>query len=266
MSAPPLMEVRGLSFGYGTKPVLSNVTFSIACGDTWSIIGRNGTGKSTLIKCMAGLLPAGRECVRINGVDIVHIKPRDRAKLISYVPQAATRGVPAYTVWDFVMLGRFPYQGFMALPSAEDDRIVSDALSLTDVHDLKHRLLTTLSGGELQRVFLAAAVAQQSGILLLDEPATFLDPLHQRLVAKTLSKIHEEFGTTTITITHDVNVAIGLHGNVLALVGGAVFYAGKTSEFRKQCPGILSEIYSVGFEQAQAARSGTLVYIPGEAE
>ena len=264
--SPSLIDIRKLSFSYGEKTVLSDVSFSIANGDTWSVIGKNGTGKSTLVKCLAGLLPVPRGTVLINGEDAGQIKPRERARIISYVPQAASRGVPAYTVKEFVMLGRFPYQGFMAIPTSEDIQIVSAALDLADVQDLRDRLLTTLSGGELQRVFLAGAVAQQGRILLLDEPATFLDPQHQQLVAKSLSRIHDEHGTAVLTITHDVNAAMTGFSNVLALVEGKVFYAGPVSDFRNRCPHLLDEIFNVTFARATVENSGRSVMISSEVD
>jgi iron complex transport system ATP-binding protein len=259
-----LIETKNLSFAYNGKMVLQDISLSIEKSQTWSVIGRNGAGKSTLIKCIAGLLPVKTGTVFVNGSDILKVKPRERAKIIAYVPQAAGRAIADYTVFDYAMLGRFPYQGLMAMPNDRDRRIVSDALHLTDVARLKDRLMTTLSGGELQRVFLAGAVAQQSEILLLDEPATFLDPLHQELIRKTLERIHEEFGISVITITHDANAAVSGFTNLLALVDGKSYYAGRTSDFRRQCPEILREIFSVPFEEARCSYSDRTIIIPGE--
>jgi iron complex transport system ATP-binding protein len=237
---------------------------SISSGETWAIIGKNGAGKSTLIKCMAGLLPVQQESVFINGTNISRIKPRELAKVIAYVPQAATVGLAPFTVFDFVMLGRFPYQGVMAIPNQNDKRIVVDAIRLADVETLSGRLLTTLSGGEMQRVFLAGAVAQQSKILLLDEPSTFLDPLHQELMRKSLDRIHSEYGTVILTITHDANSAISQFDNILALNNGRLFFAGTTIDFNARCPSVLEEIFSIRFERAQCVSSKRTIVVPGE--
>jgi iron complex transport system ATP-binding protein len=260
----PIIETRNLSFAYNGKTVLKSISLAIEKDQTWSIIGKNGAGKSTLIKCIAGLLSVKPETVFVNGIDIVKMKPRERAKVISYVPQAAGRALASYTVFDYVMLGRFPYQGLMAIPDDRDRKIVSEALHLTDVSGLGNRLMTTLSGGELQRVFIAGAVAQQGKILLLDEPATFLDPLHQEIIRVTLDRIHREFGTIVITITHDANAAISRFTNLLALVDGGLFFAGPTHDFKKRCPHILEEIFSVRFEEAQCSESKRTIIIPGE--
>jgi len=260
----PIIETKNLSFAYNGRMVLQGISLAIEKGQTWSIIGKNGAGKSTLIKCIAGLLPVPAGTVLVNSIDILRMKPRERAKVISYVPQAAGRVHASYTVHDYVMLGRFPYQGLMAISNENDRKIVLDALQLTDVAHLKDRLMTTLSGGELQRVFLAGAVAQQSEILLLDEPATFLDPLHQEMIRKTLDRIHIEFGTSVITITHDANAAISRFTNLLALVDDRLFYCGTTTDFRQQCPAILTDIFSVGFEEARCSSTGRTIIVPGE--
>jgi iron complex transport system ATP-binding protein len=263
-SSSPIIEIKNLSFTYGDKTVLHDISVSIASGETWSIIGKNGVGKSTLIKCMAGLLPVKPDSVLIQGIDITRLKPRERAKLISYVPQAAMQSLVPYTVFDFVMLGRFPYQGLMAIPNDTDKKIVADACTLTDVENLLDRHMTTLSGGELQRVFLAGAVAQQSRIVLLDEPSTFLDPFHQEMIRKTLERIHKEFNTVIITITHDVNTAITNFTNVLALDHGALFFAGSTKDFRDRCPDVLKDIFSIQFEEARCKKSDRSIIVPGE--
>ena len=261
---PPIIQTKNLSFSYKEKTVLNNISVSISSGETWAVIGKNGAGKSTLIKCMAGLLPVQKESVFINGTDITRLKPRELAKVIAYVPQAATLGLAPYTVFDFVMLGRFPYQGVMAIPNQDDERIVLEALRLADVENLGSRHLTTLSGGEMQRVFLAGAVAQQSKILLLDEPSTFLDPLHQVLMRKSLDRIHNEYGTVILTITHDANSAISQFGNILALNNGCLFFSGTTIDFKARCPSVLEEIFSIPFEQAQCVSSKRSIVVPGE--
>jgi iron complex transport system ATP-binding protein len=260
----PIIKTDNLSYAYNEKAVLQNVSLSIEQDQTWSIIGKNGAGKSTLIKCIAGLLPIKPGTIFVNGTDILKMKPRERAKVISYVPQATGRAHAGYTVFDFVMLGRFPYQGLMAIPDENDRKIVFEALQLTDVSDLGGRYMTTLSGGELQRVFIAGAVAQQTKLMLLDEPATFLDPLHQELIRKTLDRIHNEFGTIIVTITHDANAAISRYNNILALVDGHQFFAGSTRIFKEKCPDVLEKIFSVRFEEAQCNSSKRKIIIPGE--
>jgi iron complex transport system ATP-binding protein len=258
------MELNGLTFSYGNKPVLKNISVCVSAGETWAVIGRNGAGKSTLVRCMAGLISVERGMVRLNGNDLIDCGPRDRAKVISYVPQANSRSLPSFTVFDYVMLGRFPYQGILAVPGQDDRKIVSEALELTDTAHLSGRVMTTLSGGELQRVFLAGAVAQHTTIMLLDEPSTFLDPLHQELIDNTLARIRNEFGTVVITVTHDINNAVLRYSNVLALVEGSLFFAGSVSEFLCGTPGILSDIFSIPFEEALCGESKRKMFVAKE--
>jgi iron complex transport system ATP-binding protein len=263
-SFAPILEINKLNFSYGNKAVLSNISFCVSVGETWAIIGRNGAGKSTFIRSAAGLVPVSRGMIRINGKDLDNIGARERAKIFSYVPQANSRSLPSFSVFDYVMLGRFPYQGIMAVPNAKDRDIVSHALQLTDTHKLSCRYITTLSGGEIQRVFLAGAVAQQTAILLLDEPATFLDPLHQELVGKTLERIRKEFNTTIITVTHDINNAIFRNSNILALVDGTQFFAGTAKEFLAKSPAILNDVYAIPFEEAKSGDSLRRMFIAKE--
>jgi iron complex transport system ATP-binding protein len=256
------IKIDSLSFHYEkSAPVLSGVSFSINEGDRWAIIGKNGCGKSTLLKCIGSLLPS-HGMVLVEERPVTSYRPLDLAKLIAYVPQAIGRLQPPDSVADFVMLGRFPYQGFFALPTIEDREIVHEALRLTDTDTLRERSMNTLSGGELQRVFLAAAVAQKSSILLLDEPLSFLDPLHQSMVQRSLDRIHEEYRTTIVTVTHDINLALNRYSHICAIVKGKLFYAGTVAEFGRNAHNLLEEIYSIRFVEANSCDGGIRYFIP----
>lgn len=254
-----MLAVTQLQVAIGGTPILSDISVTVGAGERWAVIGKNGAGKSTLIKCMAGLLPAGGGEIRLEGQKLADVKPRQRARRIAYVPQAAGRGVPGFAVFDYVMMGRFPHQGFLAIPGEQDRRRVGEALELTDTAAFAGRAMNTLSGGELQRVFLAAAVAQESALLLLDEPFSFLDPLHQDIILTALDRIHDRYGTAMVTVTHDVNAALVRSSHILALVAGRVFFAGTTAELRRRAPGVLQEIYSLPFDTAIAGAQTLMV-------
>ncbi len=256
-----LIEAKNLSFAYNGKSVLSGISVGIGAGERWAVIGMNGAGKSTLIRCMAGLERPKSGRISFRGRDITLHSARDLAKVIAYVPQAQGRAAP-FTVFDYVLMGRFPYQGFMATPTLEDRKIVRESLELTDTAAFSDRLMSTLSGGELQRVLIAGAVSQRTPILFLDEPATFLDPLHQELVRKALTRIHAEFNTTILTVTHDINDAIAMNTNILALVSGTCYYAGSAREFASRCPQVLWDIYGIGFVEARLEGSGRKIMAP----
>ena len=235
------------------KVILAGVSLTVGAGERWAVIGKNGAGKSTLVKCMAGLLPAAAGGVFLEGAPLAAVRPKQRARRIAYVPQAAGRSVPGFMVADYVMMGRFAHQGLMAMPGPGDRDSVREALALTDTETLGGRAMDTLSGGELQRVFLAAAVAQQSALLLLDEPLSFLDPLHQAIILNALDRIHRRHGTAMVTVTHDVNAALTRASHVLALVAGRVFFAGPAAELLRRSPAILQEVYSLPFDAVAAA-------------
>lgn len=254
-----MLAVTQLQVAIGGTRILSEVSVTIGAGERWAVIGQNGAGKSTLVKCMAGLLPASGGEIRLEGQRLAEVGPRQRARRIAYVPQAAGRGVPGFTVVDYVMMGRFPHQGFLAIPSERDRRRVGEALTLTDTDALATRAMNTLSGGELQRVFLAAAVAQESALLLLDEPLSFLDPLHQDIILTALDRIHDRYGTAMVTVTHDVNAALVRSSHILALVAGRVFFAGAAAELRRRAPAVLQEIYSLPFDTAMAGTQALMV-------
>ncbi|MGA2507170.1 MAG: ABC transporter ATP-binding protein [Chitinispirillaceae bacterium] len=257
------INVSSISFRYSENvTVLNDVSFDVQEKETWAIIGKNGSGKSTLLKCIGGLLPACGGFVSIHGKPVTSYRSKELAKLIAYVPQAGNRTLPPYSVREFVMLGRFPYQGFFALPGKQDREIVEAVLRLTDTDLLADRSLHTLSGGELQRVFLAAAVAQKTAILLLDEPMAFLDPLHQAMMQRSLDRIHDEFAVTMVTVTHDVNLALNRCSHICALGNGKPFFIGTSDFFKENAIKLLLEVYSITFSEIKNNNDNTRYYLP----
>jgi iron complex transport system ATP-binding protein len=129
----PMIQLKSLSFAYpGAAPALTDISLAVEPGETWAIIGKNGSGKSTLLKCLGGLLKTKEHNVMVDGKNVTHYHTLELARLIAYVPQAGARALPSCLVSEFVMLGRFPYQGFFALPTNEDREIVNESLRLTD--------------------------------------------------------------------------------------------------------------------------------------
>ncbi len=246
-----VLEVRDLVAGYGPKIVLQGVSLVVAKGEQWAIIGPNGAGKSTLIKCMASLVRPASGSIGVQGRDLQTLTARERAHRISYVPQSQGRNIP-YTVYDYVLLGRHPHQGFAAAASAEDHRVVQAALKMTDVAEFANRPLNTLSGGEAQRVVLAGAVSQQAGIMLLDEPTSFLDPAHDAQFYQVLRNVQTERGWSVIAVTHDLNSALRRYTHILALRNGQVCFCGSIDDLMTKTPGILQDIYGIEFQPFHA--------------
>jgi iron complex transport system ATP-binding protein len=233
---------------HGSAAVLCGISLTIQRNERWAIIGRNGTGKSTLIKLIAGLLSQEKGNVRVNGTDVNKYSSKNRAQVMAYVPQKPD-GIIPYSVHDFVMLGRYSSMGLLGVPSPKDYEAVREAIDICDIRHIVGRLMSTLSGGELQRVLLAGAVAQQTPLLLLDEPTTFLDPAHERLFFDALSRLHEQRELTIVMVTHDINTAIAQCTHVGALLDGRFMFTGTSREFASRCPVVLDEIFSVRFER-----------------
>ena len=169
-----LFEVRNISFDYDGDEIFSNISFSIEKGDVLCILGPNGTGKTTLIKCLNGLHEVNSGEILINGENIKKLSFKQISKHIGYIPQTHVPSFP-FKVFDVVLMGRAPYLNLTDSPKKEDKKIALDALKILGIEDLKEKEYTNLSGGERQLVFLARVLCQKPEILILDEPTSHLD-------------------------------------------------------------------------------------------
>ncbi|HAJ80223.1 MAG TPA: cobalamin/Fe(3+)-siderophore ABC transporter ATP-binding protein [Fibrobacteres bacterium] len=244
----PVVRLENVHAEYGSNEILKGISLTVEQNQRWAIIGRNGAGKSTLVKIVADLLHPGKGALDINGIPAQQYTAKKRAKIMAYVPQKPD-GVIPYSVHDFVMLGRYCAMGFLGMPSQEDSVAVCEAINICDIGHLAGRRMNTLSGGELQRVLLAGAVAQQTPLLLLDEPTASLDPAHERLFFEAIARLNERRKLTIIMITHDINTALVQCSHVGALLNGQFIFTGTTMEFKTKCPAILKEIFDVDFER-----------------
>lgn len=248
MTKARLIEINDIRANYGNNEVLKGVNLSIDTNNRWAVVGRNGTGKSTLIKTIAALLKPGAGKVSVKGKNVFDYKAKERATLISYVPQKPS-GIIPYSVYDYLMLGRYAAMNVFGTPVKEDVEAVEDAAVLCDISDLQNRLMSTLSGGELQRVLLAGAVAQRTPIMLLDEPTTFLDPAHERMFFDALERVHSCRDLTIIMVTHDINSALSHCTNICGLLDGRAAFSGTVEEFRRECPEILVKLFGIPFRR-----------------
>lgn len=224
----PALEVDRFSISLGGKEILRDVTFSILAGERIAIIGPNGAGKTTLLKSLNRILRGGRGKIRIAGRPLESYRQFDLARRIAYVPQAEARPAP-FTVRESVEMARYPHLGPLAPVRAQDLAVVDRALEAAGMGPLSNRSLDTLSGGERQKALLAAALAQESEILLLDEPTAFLDPSQQTEILRVLDNVHRERAVTILTVTHDLNEALAHSQRVIALRDGAVVFDGPSA-------------------------------------
>ena len=211
----PLLEARGLSYAVGGRAVLSDISFSVGRGCFLAVIGPNGAGKSTMLKCLGGLNRGASGEAAIEGRAISRMTERERARRIAWLHQSGGDSLP-FTVRQFAMMSRYPWRPVLSGESAEDRRIVDDALARAGVRELAERSLSTLSGGERQRALLAAALAQGTDILFLDEPTSFLDYRQQVEMMALVESINRD-GMTVLMVTHDIPESISLGDRIMVL-------------------------------------------------
>jgi iron complex transport system ATP-binding protein len=209
--------------------VLHDVSLAVEPGEFVAVLGRNGAGKSTLIKAVQNLAAEVRGEVRCGGEDVFRMSPRRIAALMAYVPQLA-EPVFEYTVEEIVLMGRFARQGRFERASTEDRAAVDEAVRLAGIGTLRTKRLSQLSGGERQRVFIARALAQDTPVLLLDEPSSHLDIAYQVELYGILRGLQEGKGKAIVAAEHNVNLASAHAGRLVFLKDGAVAVAGTPAE------------------------------------
>jgi len=199
-----ILSVDGIEFSYNGRPVLRDIKFSVNRGEVLSILGNNGAGKTTLLRCINRILKPKRGTVLIDGNDLFSLSSREIARRVGYAAQRHEGG--RITVFDAVLLGRKPHIGWEA--SEKDLEIVREVLASLSLEDLSLRYLDELSGGELQRVIIARALAQEPRVLLLDEPTSSLDLKNQYEVMKIVKDAAEERRIAVVLVMHDLNLAL----------------------------------------------------------
>jgi iron complex transport system ATP-binding protein len=219
------IETKQLTLAYEGAPVVRNLDLSIPASKITMLVGANGCGKSTLLRGLARLLKPKSGTVYLDGKDIVRLKSKTVAQKLGMLTQSpiAPEGL---TVRDLVAMGRYPYQNWLQHWSTEDDRKVQEALSITTMTELGDRALDSLSGGQRQRAWIAMVLAQDTDILLLDEPTTYLDLAHQVELLDLLQELHETKGKTIVMVLHDLNLACRYGDYLVAVQQGKVYGMG----------------------------------------
>ena len=236
------IEAENLSCALGGRKVIANINLSVRDGETLGIIGPNGAGKSTLVRCLAGLLRF-EGSIKVFGRDIRRMRRRELARVISYVPQAYFYYFP-YSVFEFVLMARYPYVSRLAGFTKDDTDAATRALETVGIESLKDRSMGTLSGGELQKVFLAGALAQGARIAIMDEPTVFLDPKNQSELLNLVLKLASAEGRTLIVVSHDVNFVAQVADRIIGIKDGSLVFEGKSDAL---APDVLKDIYDAEF-------------------
>lgn len=217
-----ILKVNNIEFSYNSHPVLNNVSFEVNKGEFLSILGNNGAGKTTLLKCINRILKPRKGVILLDGKSLSNISPNEIAKMIGYVPQRQENF--GFTVFDMVLLGRKPHIKWDI--SQRDLLVVEKILDLLDLKNLALKSLDQLSGGELQKVFIARALAQEPEILLLDEPTNNLDIKNQIGIMRTIREITKSSSITSIVVIHDINLALRFSDKFLLLKDNTIFAYG----------------------------------------
>ncbi|CAL9346614.1 ABC transporter ATP-binding protein [Streptomyces sp. enrichment culture] len=236
------IRVEGVHFGYPGRPVLRGVDLTVRPGELTALIGLNGCGKSTLLRLAAGLLRPAEGRVLLGGDDLARLSRRSVARRIALLHQAAP-AVPGMTVRQLVRQGRYAARGPLGMLREGDDPVVRRALRDVGVQEWAERPVDALSGGERQRVRLAMALAQDTRVLLLDEPTTYLDLHHQLDVLQTVVRLRAERGLTVVMVLHDLAHAARFAERIVALRDGRVVADGAPKEV--VTPGLLADVLRV---------------------
>lgn len=246
--AAPILSARHLSLFIEQCPIVSDISVDIYPGEVVSVIGPNGAGKTTLLKLLLGVFSPHAGQIYLEDRPMSEYKPRERARWVGYVPQNIDISL-ACTVEEYVLMGRYPYLQPFSMPTRTDHEAVDRALDMTHTEHLRKRFLHTLSGGERQKILIAGALAQQTPILLLDEPASFLDPRNEMEVQSLLSSINRSAGTAILMVTHNLNHALQISEKIVALKQGECVYFGTPDDLLKR--DCLASIFGIRFQVVQ---------------
>ncbi|MBN2053289.1 ABC transporter ATP-binding protein [bacterium] len=259
MSDNAIIRGAALRFNYGRREVLRGIDLRIGAGEFTGIIGPNGSGKSTLVKILTGFERPSSGSVSIDNRDIRSVSRRAAARLTALVPQSTAFYFP-YTVHEFVMMGRHPYTGLAGIMTPDDEAAVRRAMDETHTWELRDRSVLALSGGEQQRAVLAAALAQETKILFLDEPTASLDMFHQVEIYQTLRRLNRERGLTVAAVTHDLNLGAMFCRRLILLVDGRIAADGPPAAILT--PEIIARHYGVRVQAGINAATGVPFVVP----
>ncbi len=253
------LEARGIDFGYPDRPVATNLDLVVPDGSFTVIVGPNACGKSTLLRALSRLLKPTAGQVLLDGREIASLPSKQVARRLGLLPQTSL-APDGITVTDLVARGRFPYQSALRQWSREDQRAVQAALAATRTTDLGGRLVDELSGGQRQRVWVAMVLAQQTQLLLLDEPTTFLDLAHQIELLELFQDLNREQGHTVVAVLHDLNHAARYASHLVAMREGRIVATGSPVEVLTER--LVSDVFELPCRVIEDPVSGAPLVLP----
>lgn len=257
-----MLTIESLTVDFHDRRALDAVSLEVARGEILAVIGPNGAGKSTLIRAVSGILKARSGRIHCEGEDLDKMSERQRARLISVVPQATNLG-GAFSVEQTVQLGRTAFVGWMGLPGEEDKRQVARALEQTDLEAFRKRRVAELSGGEQQRVLVARALAQKAAVMLLDEPTNHLDLQHQARLLGLIKELAVENKLAVLMAMHDLNLVSLYADRVALLVEGKLQAIGAPAEVLTEAN--IRSAYRTEVDVYVYPKDGRTLILPNEA-
>lgn len=252
------LQTQALTLAYDSTPIIEGLDLAIPSGRITALVGPNGCGKSTLLRGMARLLTPRGGAVYLDGKLIFKLPTKELARRLGILPQSPT-APEGLTVRELVAQGRYPHQHWFQQWSHEDEHMTARALQITGMTALADRPVDALSGGQRQRAWIAMTLAQNTAIILLDEPTTFLDMAHQIEVLQLLQRLNHE-GRTIVLVVHDLNLAARYAHHMIALRDGRVVTAGLPAEV--MTPQMLREVFHVEADIIPDPRNGVPVCLP----
>lgn len=240
--ADAALRGEAVSVGYGDRVIIEPMDVAVPAGEITSIIGPNGCGKSTLLKALSRTMPLRGGAVYLDGRAIAEMPTAEVARKMALLPQSP-QAPAGLTVSELVALGRYPHQKGFGRLTDDDKRIIDWALSITHLGDFAARPIDALSGGQRQRAWIAMALAQDTGLILLDEPTTYLDMAHQLEVLELLQTLNRDQGKTIALVIHELNLAARFSDWMIALKAGAIRGAGTPAEV--MTPALLREVFGL---------------------
>ncbi|MCU4387909.1 iron ABC transporter ATP-binding protein [Acinetobacter haemolyticus] len=244
-----MIQVKNIHKSYGAKPVLSNVNVEFPTQQVTSLIGPNGAGKSTLLMMMARLVESDKGDIFLNNQNIANISTAAYAKKIATLRQAPGFNL-RLTVEELISFGRFPYS--RGALTEQDHQIIDDAIAFLSLDPLRKSYIDEISGGQRQMAFLAMTIAQQTDVLLLDEPLNNLDMKHAVQIMRALRRLCDEQGRTVILVIHDINFATNYSDHIVALKNGKLHFSGPTEQVITEAQ--LTDLYELDFEITYSER------------
>lgn len=225
-----MIKIENIDYYINKNHILKDISCTINHGEMVAIIGPNGAGKSTLANIITGIYKVKNGNIYLYNKNIYDYNKKDRAKLISYVPQDYTFTVSDFTAYEYTATGRYPYLDYFGTLTHKDKEKIEYYMNLTNTYHLKERHISTLSGGERQRVSIAAALTQEAEFIILDEVSSYLDPKTKYDINNLLIKLNQENKYTIIMVTHDLNYALSANSNFLCLKNGSLLCYKSTKE------------------------------------